>query len=105
MISLKEQKEEKCKIMLGPRSALYTPFPNLGLIIIDEEHEPDYKSENTPRYHARETAVHRAETEGAYVVMGSETPSLEAYSRGEKGENIFCKPQFSDMRHALFRRY
>lgn len=74
--------------MVGPRSALFTPFPNLGLIIIDEEHEPTYKSENTPRYHARETAVYRAETEGAYVVMGSATPSLEAYSRAERGEYL-----------------
>ena len=84
----KRAKRGECKIMVGPRSALFTPFPNLGLIIIDEEHEPTYKSENTPRYHARETAVHRAETEGAYVVMGSATPSLEAYSRGEKGEYL-----------------
>ena len=68
--------------MVGPRSALFTPFSNLGLIIIDEEHEQTYKSESSPRYHARETAVRRALMEGARVVLGSATPSLEAYTKG-----------------------
>mgnify|MGYP000137448983 CR=1 FL=1 len=70
--------------MIGPRSALFTPFPNLGLIVIDEEHEPTYKSEQTPRYHARETALRRAQTEGASVVLGSATPSMEAMYRAKK---------------------
>ena len=70
-------------IMVGPRSALFTPFTNLGLIIIDEEHEPSYKSEVVPRYHARETAVYRAHLAGASVILGSATPSLEAYSRAK----------------------
>lgn len=73
-------------VMIGPRSALFTPFPNLGLIIIDEEHEPTYQSENAPRYHARETAVQRAVLENAKVILGSATPSLEAYSRALSGE-------------------
>ena len=73
-------------IMVGPRSALFTPFANLGLIIIDEEHEPSYKSEVIPRYHARETAVYRAHLSGATVILGSATPSLEAYSRAQSGE-------------------
>lgn len=73
-------------IMIGPRSALFTPFPNLGLIIIDEEHEQTYKSEQMPRYHARETAIKRAELSGAMVILGSATPSLEAYYRANKGE-------------------
>lgn len=73
-------------IMVGPRSALFTPFANLGLIIIDEEHEPSYKSEVIPRYHARETAVYRAKLAGATVILGSATPSLEAYSRAQSGE-------------------
>lgn len=73
------------RIMIGPRSALFTPFPNLGLIIIDEEHEASYKSEKTPCYHARETAVKRAEIEGAHVVLGSATPSMESYYRCEEG--------------------
>ena len=51
--------------MIGPRSALFTPFQRLGIIIIDEEHEPSYKSETVPRYHAREVAQKRAELEGA----------------------------------------
>ncbi len=73
-------------VMIGPRSALFTPFPNLGLIVIDEEHEATYKSEQIPRYHARETAIARAEFEGASVVLGSATPSLEAFYRAERGE-------------------
>lgn len=73
-------------VMIGPRSALFTPFPDLGLIVIDEEHEPAYKSEQTPRYHARETAIQRARMEGAGVVLGSATPSMEAMYRARKGE-------------------
>ena len=75
-------------VMIGPRSALFTPFPDLGLIVIDEEHEPTYKSEQTPRYHARETAIRRAETEGASVVLGSATPSIEAMYRARRGEYV-----------------
>ena len=75
-------------VMIGPRSALFTPFPDLGLIVIDEEHEPTYKSEQVPRYHARETAVKRAELEGAGVILGSATPSLEAMYRARKGEYV-----------------
>ena len=78
-------KEGAIDVMIGPRSALFTPFPNLGLIVIDEEHEPTYKSEQIPRYHARETAIARAELEGASVVLGSATPSLEAYYRAKEG--------------------
>ena len=72
-------------VMIGPRSALFTPFQRLGIIIIDEEHEPSYKSETVPRYHAREVAQKRAELEGAQLVLGSATPSLEAYSQAEAG--------------------
>lgn len=79
-------KEGGIDVMIGPRSALFTPFPNLGLIVIDEEHEPTYKSEQIPRYHARETAIARAKLEGASVVLGSATPSLEAFHRAEQGE-------------------
>ncbi|MCC2255744.1 primosomal protein N' [Ruminococcus sp. CLA-AA-H200] len=78
----------KVDVMIGPRSALFTPFPALGLIVIDEEHEPTYKSEQTPRYHARETAIKRAQMEGASVVLGSATPSMEAMYRAEKGEYV-----------------
>lgn len=79
-------KEGGIDVMIGPRSALFTPFPNLGLIVIDEEHETTYKSEQVPRYHARETAEARAEMEGASVVLGSATPSLEAMYRAKHGE-------------------
>lgn len=79
-------KEGGIDVMIGPRSALFTPFPNLGLIVIDEEHEPTYKSEQIPRFHARETAIERAKLEHASVVLGSATPSLEAFYRAEQGE-------------------
>lgn len=72
-------------VIIGPRSALFTPFPNIGLIIMDEEHEASYKSEVTPKYHARETAEMIAEMHGASVVLGSATPSLEAYYRADEG--------------------
>lgn len=73
-------------VMIGPRSALFTPFPRLGLIVIDEEHESSYKSESMPKYHARETAVTLAGWLGAGVVLGSATPSLESYFRARNGE-------------------
>ena len=73
-------------VMIGPRSALFTPFPNLGVIIIDEEHEAAYKSETVPRYHARETAIARGMLCGAHVVLGSATPSVESYDRAQQGQ-------------------
>ena len=82
----KRAKKGEVQVMIGPRSALFTPFASLGLIIIDEEHESSYKSESTPRYHARETAIRRAVLEHANVVMGSATPSVEAYSKAMNGE-------------------
>ena len=82
----KRAKRGEIQIMVGPRSALFTPFSNLGLIIIDEEHEQSYKSENSPRYHARETALYRAQMENARLVLGSATPSLEAYTKAKDGE-------------------
>ncbi len=78
--------DEDIDIMIGPRSALFTPFTNLGLIIIDEEHEGSYKSENVPRYHARETAIARAKMCGASVVLGSATPSVESYYAAMEGK-------------------
>ena len=87
----KRAKQGEVQVMVGPRSALFTPFEKLGLIIIDEEHEASYKSENSPRYHARETAIHRAEMEGAAVVLGSATPSMEAYYRAKEGQYALVK--------------
>lgn len=73
-------------IMIGPRSALFTPFSNLGLIIIDEEHENSYKSESVPRYHAREVAIEIARMKKATVVLGSATPSVDSYYKAQCGE-------------------
>ncbi len=72
-------------VMIGPRSALFTPFEHLGIIVIDEEHEESYRSGQAPKYHAREVAFRRGEMEGAKVVLGSATPSLEASYAAEKG--------------------
>ena len=79
-------KNGEIQIMIGPRSALFTPFPRLGLIVLDEEHETSYQSETSPCYHARETAIARAGMEDARVVMGSATPSVDAYYRSRLGE-------------------
>ena len=87
----KRAKQGELQVMVGPRSALFTPFGKLRLIIIDEEHESSYKSENSPRYHARETAIHRAKLEGARVILGSATPSMEAYYRAKEGEYVLVK--------------
>lgn len=78
-------KNGELDVMIGPRSALFSPFPDLGFIIIDEEHEAAYKSETAPCYHARETAVARAGMCGAMVVLGSATPSVESYARAKSG--------------------
>ncbi len=73
-------------IMIGPRSAVFTPFSNIGVIIIDEEHESSYKSETIPKYHARETAIFRAGLHHARVILGSATPSVESYYKALQGE-------------------
>ena len=73
-------------IMIGPRSALFVPFSNLGIIVIDEEQEGAYQSESVPRYHAREVARMRAGMEHAALVLGSATPSLSAYYEARQGE-------------------
>ncbi|MGN0513181.1 MAG: primosomal protein N' [Lachnospiraceae bacterium] len=74
------------KIMIGPRSALFTPFDNLGLIIIDEEHEGAYKSETIPKYHATGVAKELARMNNASVILGSATPSVDSYYRALTGE-------------------
>ena len=83
------EKAEKgeVSVMIGPRSAVFTPFPDTGLIIIDEEQETSYKSEIVPKYHAREVAKKRAEITGAALVFGSATPSLEVYEEVRSGKN------------------
>ena len=79
-------KRGEIDVIIGPRSALFTPFPNIGVIVMDEEHEGSYKSESSPKYHARETALEVARLHKAAVVLGSATPSLEAYFRARNGE-------------------
>ena len=73
-------------IMIGPRSALFTPFSDIGLIVIDEEHESAYNSEQSPRYHAKETAIYIAKEHKASVILGSATPSVETYYHALTGE-------------------
>jgi primosomal protein N' (replication factor Y) len=73
-------------IVVGTRSAIFAPVPNLGLILIDEEHDQSYKQEETPRYNARDVAVMRAKLAGAPVVLGSATPSLESWQNSEAGK-------------------
>ena len=85
----------EAKVVVGARSALFAPLVNVGLIIVDEEHEPAYKQEETPRYHARDVAVYRSKLANAVCVLGSATPSLESLY------NVSTKKYISDR---LFKR-
>jgi primosomal protein N' (replication factor Y) (superfamily II helicase) len=76
---------KEVSVVVGARSAVFAPFQNLGIIIIDEEHETSYKQEETPRYHARDVAIYRGEYHGCPVVLGSATPTLESFARAKKG--------------------
>lgn len=76
---------KEVKVVVGARSAIFAPFENLGIIIIDEEHETSYKQEEMPRYHARDVAIERAQNNNCPVVLGSATPALETYARAQKG--------------------
>lgn len=76
----------KARIAIGPRSAVFAPVQKLGLIIVDEEHDSSYKQENSPRYHGRDIAVLRASMEGATIVLGSATPSLESLHNAALGK-------------------
>lgn len=74
------------RVVVGARSAIFAPVEKLGLVVVDEEHEPSYKQEDAPRYHAREAGIHRAEGAGAAVILGSATPSMETYYRATAPE-------------------
>lgn len=78
-------KSGKAQVVVGARSAIFTPVENLGIIIIDEEHETSYKQDSSPRYHARDIALLRAKWHGATLVLGSATPSLESRARAMRG--------------------
>lgn len=82
----KRIKEGKAQVVVGPRSAVFSPLVKPGLFIVDEEHEPSYKQEDSPRYHAREVAIERAREANAPVILGSATPSLESYHRAREGK-------------------
>lgn len=79
-------KKGEIKVMIGPRSALFTPFTDIGLIVIDEEHESSYKSDNMPKYHAREVARKLCDMHGAALVLGSATPSVDSYNLAKNGK-------------------
>lgn len=80
----KVQRKE-VSVVVGARSAIFAPFENLGIIIIDEEHETTYKQEEAPRYHARDVAIKRGEYNQCPVILGSATPTLESFARAQKG--------------------
>ena len=110
---MERAKKGEVSVMIGPRSAVFTPFPNLGMIVIDEEHEGSYKSETTPKYHAREIAKKRCDMNGAILVLGSATPSVESYFKAVCGEyqllelterigdSVLAETEITDLRKEL----
>ena len=82
----------KCSIILGARSSIFLPFENLGLIIIDEEHDTSYKQQQpSPRYHSRDAAIYLANIHKAKVLLGSATPSIETYYNAQNGKYGFVE--------------
>jgi primosomal protein N' (replication factor Y) len=79
-------RRSEARVVVGTRSAVFAPVENLGLIVVDEEQEASYKQEETPRYHGRDVAVVRAKLEGAVVILGSATPSLESFQNARSGK-------------------
>ena len=89
----------EARVVVGARSAVFAPVQNLRLIVVDEEHEPAYKQDETPRYHGRDVAVMRAKLAGAVALLGSATPSLESYANAQAGKyQLLELPQRVDSR-------
>jgi primosomal protein N' (replication factor Y) len=91
----------EARIVVGTRSAVFAPMVDLGLIIVDEEHDSSYKQEETPRYHGRDVAVMRAKLNETVVVLGSATPSLESWSNAEKGRYVLVELRERVMKRPL----
>ncbi|GAF07192.1 helicase PriA [Paenibacillus pini JCM 16418] len=91
-------REGKANVVVGARSAVFAPFSDLGLIIMDEEHETSYKQEESPKYHARDVAIRRAQQHGAVVILGSATPSLESYHAARSQANPDFSPMLLEMK-------
>ncbi len=81
----------EARVVIGTRSAVFAPLENIGLVVVDEEHEASYKQDSTPRYSGRDTAVYRAREAGAVVVLGSATPSLETYHNAHTGKYTYLR--------------
>ncbi|MBO4696260.1 MAG: primosomal protein N' [Lachnospiraceae bacterium] len=90
-LQCEKAKNGEISVMIGPRSALFTPFQNLGLIVIDEEQELSYHSETTPKYYSDEVAIKRTRDCGAALVLGSATPSVKSFRRAESGAYILLE--------------
>jgi len=86
-------KDGDARVVIGTRSAVFAPLENLGLVIVDEEHDGSYKQDETPRYHGRDTAIVRALRAGAVVVLGSATPSVESFHNAHAGKYIYLRLQ------------
>lgn len=86
-------RQGEARVVIGTRSAVFAPLQNLGLILVDEEHETSYKQEETPRYNGRDTAIVRASKAGAVVVLGSATPSLESFHNAHVGKYSYIRLQ------------
>jgi primosomal protein N' (replication factor Y) len=91
-------------IVVGTRSAIFAPVPNLGLVLVDEEHDQSYKQEETPRYNARDVAVMRAKLAGAVVVLGSATPSLESWQNSFQQKDTRSKYTLIEMKQRVRNR-
>lgn len=112
---LQRVKSGQCRVLLGPRSAVFLPMKNLGLIVVDEEHDASYKEDTRPHYHARDVALQKARMHDAALILGSATPSMESYRAAREGvlslvemphrveERPFPQVQVVDIRRFGFR--